>query len=63
MSIGVHLLPATILAGTRMLVGALIMLTFCALRGKQLIYSRGIMARLGVLGVLLLFGGNIGLHR
>jgi drug/metabolite transporter (DMT)-like permease len=61
MSIGVHLLPATILAGTRMLIGAFIMLTFCALRGKQLLYGRGIMAWLGVLGLLLLFGGNIGL--
>lgn len=61
MSIGVHLLPATILAGTRMIIGAAIMLTFCALRGKQLFYSRGIMAQLGLLGVLMLFGGNLGL--
>ncbi|MGH9607219.1 MAG: EamA family transporter [Terracidiphilus sp.] len=61
MSIGVRLLPATILAGTRMLIGASIMLGFCALRGKRLVYSRRIMARLGLVGVLLLFGGNIGL--
>ena len=61
MSIGVHLLPATILAGTRMLIGAAIMLIFCALRGKQLFYSWGVMARLGLVGILLLFGGNIGL--
>ncbi len=61
MSIGVRLLPATILAGTRMSVAALIMLAFCALRGKRLFYSRSIMARLAILGVLMLFGGNIGL--
>ena len=61
MSIGVHLLPATVLAGTRMLIGALIMLAFCALRGKRLFYSRGVMMRLGLVGILLLFGGNIGL--
>ena len=61
MRIGVRLLPATILAGTRMLAGAGIMLTFCALRGKQLFYSRDVMARLGLVGILLLFGGNIGL--
>ena len=60
MSIGVRLLPVTILAGTRMLAGAFIMLTFCALRGKRLLYGRRIMARLGLVGVLLLFGGNIG---
>ncbi|HUX44724.1 MAG TPA: EamA family transporter [Terracidiphilus sp.] len=61
MSIGVHLLPATILAGTRMLIGAFLMLTFCALRKKRLWYGRSVMARLGFVGVLLLFGGNIGL--
>lgn len=61
MSVGVHLLPAPILAGTRMLIGAAIMLSFCALSGKQLLYGRSVMARLGILGVLLLFGGNIGL--
>lgn len=61
MSIGVHLLPPTILAGTRMLIGALIMLTFCALRGKRIFYSRRVMGHLAVLGILMLFGGNIGL--
>ena len=61
MSIGVRLLPATVLAGTRMLIAGLIMLAFCGLRGKQLMYSRGIMWRLAVLGALMLFGGNVGL--
>lgn len=61
MSVGVHLLPATILAGTRMLIGAFLMLSFCALRGKSIVYSRGIMARLALVGILLLFGGNIAL--
>lgn len=59
MSIGVHLLPATILAGTRMGIAGLMMLAFCGLRGKRLLYSRGTMWRLGVLGVLMLFGGNV----
>lgn len=61
MSVGVRLLPAPILAGTRMLIGAAIMLTFCRLAGKQLFYARGVMARLGLVGIMLLFGGNIGL--
>ncbi len=61
MSIGVHLLPATILAGTRMLIGAVLMFSFCAIRRKQLIYSRGVMMRLIFVGILLLFGGNIAL--
>lgn len=61
MSIGVRFLPATVLAGTRMLVGAVIMLAFCALTGKQLFHSWGVLLRLGLVGLLLLFGGNIGL--
>ena len=61
MSIGVRLLPAPILAGSRMMAGAFIMLAFCAFRGKQLLYSRPVMIRLGYLGALMLFGGNIGL--
>uniref|UniRef100_A0A7V4XSL5 EamA family transporter n=1 Tax=Acidobacterium capsulatum TaxID=33075 RepID=A0A7V4XSL5_9BACT len=61
MSIGVHLLPAPILAGTRMLIGAALMLLFCKLRGKKIFYARSVMARLGLLGVMLLFMGNVGL--
>jgi drug/metabolite transporter (DMT)-like permease len=61
MRVGAELLPATVLAGVRMLIGAAIMLAFCALRGRSIFYSRNIMARLMLLGVMLLFGGNIGL--
>lgn len=61
MRVGVELLPATVLAGVRMLIGAAIMLSFCRLRGRPIFYARGIMARLGLIGVMLLFGGNIGL--
>jgi len=43
-----------------MVIGALLMLSFCAIRGKQLVYSRSIMMRLVLVGILLLFGGNIG---
>lgn len=61
MSIGTRLLPATVLAGARMGIAGMLMLVFCALRGRQLFYSRGTMGRLAALGVLILFGGNIGL--
>jgi drug/metabolite transporter (DMT)-like permease len=61
MSIGVHLLPATILAGTRMLIGAAIMLGFCALTGRQLLYRPRILLRLALVGALMLLGGNLGL--
>jgi drug/metabolite transporter (DMT)-like permease len=61
MRVGVTLQPATVLAGIRMLIGAAIMLSFCKLRGRRLLYDRNIMARLMLLGVMLLFTGNIGL--
>lgn len=61
MSIGVRLLPAPVLAGTRMLAGAAIMLTFCALGGKRLWQDPRTMAWLGVLGAMMLFAGNVGL--
>lgn len=61
MSIGVRLLPAPILAGTRMLAGAVIMLGFCALRGKRLWHGWRTMAWLGLLGAMMLFAGNVGL--
>jgi drug/metabolite transporter (DMT)-like permease len=61
MSVGVALLPATVLAGVRMLIGAAIMLAFCALRGRRIFFAGKIMWRLMLLGVMLLFGGNIAL--
>jgi drug/metabolite transporter (DMT)-like permease len=61
MSVGVKLLPATILAGTRLLISGVALLAFCHFTGKKIFYPRGIMLRLGLLGLLLLFGGNIGL--
>ncbi len=61
MSIGVRLLPAPILAGTRMLAGAAIMLSLCGLSGKTLWHGRRTMGWLGVLGAMMLFAGNVGL--
>ncbi len=61
MSIGVRLLPAPILAGTRMLAGAAIMLSFCALSGKPLWPGPRTMGWLALLGAMMLFAGNVGL--
>ena len=61
MSIGIKLLPATVFAGVRMLLASALMLGFCVLRGKRIFLDRPVMGRLMLLGVLLLFGGNIGL--
>lgn len=61
MNIGVETLPATVFAGVRMLCAAALMLGFCALLRKRIWFARPVMGRLMLLGVLLLFGGNIGL--
>jgi drug/metabolite transporter (DMT)-like permease len=59
MRVGVHFLPPMILAGTRLLLGAAILLGANALRGQRIFWPPAIMARLGLVGLLLLFGGNI----
>lgn len=61
MRVGVQMLPATVFAGVRMLCAAVLMLGFCALLKKRIWFSRPVMSKLMLLGVLLLFGGNIGL--
>lgn len=61
MRIGVEMLPATVFAGVRMLCAAAMMLGFCVLLRKRIWFACPVMGRLMLLGVLLLFGGNIGL--
>lgn len=58
---GVHLMPAPVLAGVRLIIGGCLMLSFARLRGKQIWGSRVEMRRIFLLGVLLLFTGNLGL--
>jgi drug/metabolite transporter (DMT)-like permease len=59
--LGVHFVPAPALAGVRLLIGGSLMLAFRALRGKRLLGNMREMRRLFVLGVLMLFFGNVGL--
>lgn len=59
--IGVHFVPAPLLAGVRLAVGGCLMLAFCTVRGKKIFGTVREMRRLLLLGVLLLFGGNVGL--
>ena len=59
--LGVHFVPAPALAGIRLLIGSILVLGFMALRGKRLLGSMREMRRLFILGVLMLFFGNVGL--
>jgi drug/metabolite transporter (DMT)-like permease len=59
--IGAAEMPALLLAGTRFLIAGAILLAWCRLRGLQLIFPRRTMLLLGLMGLLLLGGGNVGL--
>lgn len=58
---GVHLVPAPLLAGVRLCIGGCLMLTFNVVRGQRIWGSFANMRRVFLLGVLLLFTGNVGL--
>ncbi len=58
---GVHMMPAPVLAGVRLSIGGCLMLSFSRIRGKAIWGSSAEMRRVFLLGVLLLFTGNLGL--
>ncbi len=59
--IGAAEMPALLLAGTRFLIAGAILLGWCRWRGLRLIWPAKNMMRLGLIGLLLLGGGNVGL--
>jgi drug/metabolite transporter (DMT)-like permease len=59
--IGAAEMPALLLAGTRFLTAGLILLVWCRCRGLRIVWPPKIMLVLGVVGLLLLGGGNVGL--
>jgi drug/metabolite transporter (DMT)-like permease len=59
--IGAAEMPALLLAGTRFLIAGTILLTWCRLRGLRLVFPARTMLLLGLIGLLLLGGGNVGL--
>lgn len=59
--IGAAEMPALLLAGTRFLIAGAILLAWCRMRGLRLVFPAGTMLWLGLIGLLLLGGGNVGL--
>ena len=59
--IGAAEMPALLLAGTRFLIAGAILLAWCRSRGLRLLWPARNMLRLGLIGLLLLGGGNVGL--
>jgi len=59
--VGAPFMPAFLLAGTRFLIAGGVLLAWCRWRGLRLWWPRKTMLMLGLIGLLLLGGGNVGL--
>jgi drug/metabolite transporter (DMT)-like permease len=59
--IGAAEMPALLLAGMRFVIAGGLLLGWCRWHGLRIIWPAGIMLRLGLIGLLLLGGGNVGL--
>jgi len=59
--IGAEQMPALLLAGTRFLIAGGILAAWCRWRGLRLLWPASNMLRLGLIGLLILGGGNVAL--
>ena len=59
--IGVEQMPPLLFAGTRFLIAGAILMAWCRWRGMRLVWPAPTMVRLGMIGLLLLGGGNVAL--
>jgi len=59
--VGAAEMPAFLLAGTRFLIAGAILLAWCRWRGLRLVFPARTMLLLGLIGLFLLGGGNVGL--
>ena len=58
-AIAVESIPPALMCGTRFLIAGTLMLIFLALRGRRILYSPEQLAKMAVVGILLLMGGNL----
>src|SRR5262249_52455238 len=57
--ISVEHIPPALMCGTRFLIAGVLLLSFCALRGRKVFYSPLQLSRMAAVGILLLMGGNL----
>jgi drug/metabolite transporter (DMT)-like permease len=57
--IAVERIPPALMCATRFLIAGLLMLGFCGLRGRKVLYEPRQLAEMAVVGTLLLLGGNL----
>jgi drug/metabolite transporter (DMT)-like permease len=58
-AIGVEQIPPALMCATRFLIAGILMLAYCGLRGRKIIYSPRQLWHMAVVGLLLLMGGNL----
>jgi drug/metabolite transporter (DMT)-like permease len=57
--IAVEHIPPALMCGIRFMIAGICMLAFCGFRGRKILYPPAQLARMAVVGVLLLMGGNL----
>jgi drug/metabolite transporter (DMT)-like permease len=58
-AIAVEHIPPALMCGTRFLIAGILMLAYCAIRGRRIAYSTRQLWHMAVVGTLLLMGGNL----
>jgi drug/metabolite transporter (DMT)-like permease len=58
-AIAVEQIPPALMCATRFLIAGTLMLAFCGLRGRRILYSSKQLWHMAVVGILLLMGGNL----
>jgi drug/metabolite transporter (DMT)-like permease len=57
--IGVEQIPPALMCGVRFAIAGVLLLAFCGLRGRQVRYRPEQLLHMGIIGILLLMGGNL----
>jgi drug/metabolite transporter (DMT)-like permease len=57
--IAVEQIPPAVMCAARFLIAGVVMLAYCALTGRRILFSMRQLGRLAAVGILLLMGGNL----
>jgi drug/metabolite transporter (DMT)-like permease len=57
--VAIQHIPPALMCALRFLIAGVLMLAFCYVRGRKVIYSPQRLGRMAVVGILLLMGGNL----
>ena len=58
-AIAVEHIPPALMCATRFLIAGIVMLAYCAIRGRRILYSPRQLWHMAAVGILLLMGGNL----